>query len=186
MPFPTAKEIRDAASSLAFGEPIIQNHLRALVVEAIIDFALKPTWRHCSGNWNGWDFEHQSGARLEVKQSALRQSWTQPATPGEMRFDIAPRTGYFEGATWVPNDGRNAHIYVFATHKITDETADQRDPSQWRFYIVETTKLPSSKTVGIPALRALSSEVVWGDLFNGVERLRARLGPVGEKSPVAR
>lgn len=39
---PTAGEMSAAASQLAFGQPIVQNNLRALVVEVMVDLALKP------------------------------------------------------------------------------------------------------------------------------------------------
>lgn len=77
---PVRETIRARASEVAFGSTIIQNNLRALVVEAIVDYALKPSWRWCSQDWSGWDFEHESGVRLEVKQSAARQTWTAPSS----------------------------------------------------------------------------------------------------------
>ena len=178
MESPTVQEVRDAASHIAFGRPKIQNNLRAIVVEVIVDFALRPDWKHCSEDWNSWDFEHTSGARLEVKQTAFRQSWKSPPSPKERRFDIAPRTGYWhEGTTWTDKIGRHAHIYVFAVHPIEDDTVDHRDPSQWRFYVLETSKLPPlpQKSIGLATVKAKGKEVDWQGLLHAVEEIRKRL-----------
>ncbi|MBX9643457.1 MAG: hypothetical protein K2W91_05065 [Novosphingobium sp.] len=41
-------------------------------------------------------------ARLEVKQSAARQDWHDgEAKPNKGRFDIAARTGRWEGTRWI-------------------------------------------------------------------------------------
>lgn len=136
---PTAFDIRAKASDLAYGRPLIENSYRGLIAEIIVGEALGPQWRLCSGDWGGWDLEHMTGCRLEVKQSAALQTWTAPKKPAPPTFDIREQTGYYEGAAWIPQIGRQAHIYVFAYHPIQDESADHRDPRQWCFYI-----LPSS------------------------------------------
>jgi len=122
---PLRDTISAKASEVAFGSPIIQNNLRAIVVEAIVDCALKPSWRWCSQDWSGWDFEHESGIRLELKQSAARQTWIALKCRQVPRFDIRERTGYWEnGVTWIAQPGRCAQIYLFAHHPIADESAD--------------------------------------------------------------
>jgi hypothetical protein len=179
---PTIDAIRDHVSRVAFGSPLVQNNLRALVVEAIIDSALSPTWRWVSKDWAGWDFEHvESRVRLEVKQSAARQTWKAP--PKQKlplpRFDVRERTGYWDdGATWVAQAGRLAQIYVFAHHPITDDTADHRDALQWRFHVVKASALPSTaRTIGLSGLASLSpAQVGWADLFEDVEKQRIAIG----------
>lgn len=176
MSTPTPAEIYAAASRLAFGERIVQNNLRALVAEIIIDYALRPDWRHCSGGWNGWDFEHKDGTRLEVKQSALQQTWIMPRSKALPRFDIRERTGYWEnGSTWVGRSGRHAQIYVFAYHGVSGEAADQRDPLQWQFHVVNASKLPPSRTIGLSAVALLSPAANWSALFGEVDRQRLLL-----------
>lgn len=133
---PTVEDIRAKASDLAYGRPLIENSYRGLIAEIIIGEALGPHWRLCSGDWGGWDLEHTTGCRLEVKQSAARQTWDAPKKPATPTFDIRERTGYYEGAAWIPQIGRLAHIYVFAYHPIRDESADHRDPHQWCFYVL--------------------------------------------------
>jgi hypothetical protein len=176
MTIPTKDEIRDAASQVAFGEPLVQNNLRGLVVEVIVDHALKLDWLRCARDWKGWDFEHGTDhTRLEVKQSARRQTWAPPKSPEAPRFDIAARAGYWEGAEWTANVGRHAHIYVFGLHSTVDESADHRDANQWCFYVVPTLKLPVTKTNREPTLKTLSAAHTWEQLYDAVERERIAL-----------
>ena len=126
----TKEEIAARAASVAFGKPLVMNVLRAIIIETIVDAALGAGWKWCSGDYNGWDFEHTDRTRLEVKQSAALQSW--PTTKESAAiFDIAPRAGYWvDGIRWVKETARHAHIYVFARHPVTDiARADHRDPS---------------------------------------------------------
>ena len=47
---------------------IVSNAFRGLFAEFIVDAALSTNnWRMCSGDWQGWDFEHADACRLEVK-----------------------------------------------------------------------------------------------------------------------
>lgn len=73
---PTINEIRAKLCVAAFGSPLISNIYRGLVAEIMVGAALGCEWQLCSGDWRGWDFEHTAGLRLEVKQSAARQTWT--------------------------------------------------------------------------------------------------------------
>jgi hypothetical protein len=76
MRMPTIEDVSHAAADLVFGKSLIQNNFRAVIAETIVGFALGADWSHCSDNWNSWDFEHKTGARLEVKQSARKQTWS--------------------------------------------------------------------------------------------------------------
>ena len=171
---PTIHEVRDAVSQSAFGAPLIQNNLRALVVETIVEFALAPNWKRCGADWSGWDFQHLDGMRLEVKQSARRQTWASPKFPAPPRFDIAERTGYYEGPTWIAKPGRPAQIYIFALHEVIDETADHRDALQWSFYVVPAGKLPATKSLSASAVEALSTAVRFSGLSAAVEAQRGQ------------
>lgn len=162
----TATDIAGAAASVIFGKPLVTNVYRSVVVEAIVAAAL-PDWEWCSADYASCDFRRSDGIRLEVKQSALRQSWgNKLARPG---WDIAPRTGYWtEGINWVAVPGRNADIYVLALHGVTDETADHRDPAQWLFYVVASADLPAQKTIGHSSLERLAVPVSFEDLAKEV------------------
>jgi hypothetical protein len=93
MMIPTADEIAAKAGALAYGKPLIENSYRGLIVEIMIGEALGADWRHCSGDWRGWDFEHVEGCRLEVKQSAARQTWAAPAKLSPPSFDTPRADG---------------------------------------------------------------------------------------------
>lgn len=170
---PTVDEIRAKVCAAAFGSPLVVNNFRGLVAEMIVGAALDPEWTWCSADWRGWDFEHASGCRLEVKQSAARQTWAAPKKPSPPTFDIRERTGYYEGADWIALAARHAHIYVFAHHPIIDDSADHRDPSQWRFAVVAADRLPIGKTIGLRKIALLADAVPWSGLNAAVEHLRA-------------
>jgi hypothetical protein len=140
-----------------YDQPIMSNLTRPHYVERMIALGLANGWKLVSANWSGWDIENSEGVRIEVKQSAARQVWTDlpsfQGKPTKGAFDIAPRTGYWadDGSTWVKTDGRVADIYIFAWHPVFDKaTADQRDPAQWKFYVVPEQELPTGqKTIGL-------------------------------------
>ena len=142
MSIPGPDQIRAKVSARAFGNRIIQNDFRGLVAETIVESALEPAWRCCSGDWLSWDFEHPDGTRLEVKQSAARQTWTAPKRSSPTTFDIRTRSGFYVGSEGRPGVGRHAHVYVFAYHPIADTTADHLDPRQWVLYVVAAEHLP--------------------------------------------
>ncbi|MFD0848628.1 hypothetical protein [Sphingosinicella xenopeptidilytica] len=146
-------------SQAAFGSPLVTNVLRGQVAEAIIALALEPEWNWCSADYSGWDFERPDGLRLEVKQSAARQSWS-TGKPSKPIFDVAARTGHWEGGTqWIAQVGRPAHIYVFAHHGIYADHADHRDPAQWAFYVVATRDLPDLKQAALSTISRFTEPV---------------------------
>ena len=113
--------------------PIVTNYSRSDVVEAIVSHAL-PDWGWCAKNWRGYDFRHRGVAeheiRLDVKQTSALQSW-EWKSPCKPKWDIAPRKGSWEGSDWTERAGRNADIYIFATHaELNIDIADHRDPAQ--------------------------------------------------------
>lgn len=138
-----------------FDVPIMGNLYRPHYVERLIVTGLGANFTLMSADWSGWDISHETGIKIEVKQSAARQTWTDrqslngKATEGS--FDIAPRSGYWAdgGSRWVEHQGRVADIYIFAWHPIQDkEAADHRDPNQWQFFIVPASELPpNQKTI---------------------------------------
>jgi hypothetical protein len=155
---PTA---RDLAARL-FDVPIIQNQYRSAFVEAMIaPYLATVGWRYVGDGWNGWDFEHQSGDRLELKQSAAQQTWSTPdgaRTRGA--FDIAARSGYFDqvGSRWNAEPGRLAHLYVLAWYGSYGPEADHRDSRQWGFYVVPTSQLPENqRTISLSRLKKIVS-----------------------------
>lgn len=162
--------IKGKAADTAFGRPLVTNVLRGLVVEAIIADALGDDWTWCAADYASWDFERSDGIRLEVKQSAARQSWA-TAQPSVSSFDIAPRKGRWETGKWVAEPGRAASIYVFAHHPLVGNEADHRDPAQWVFHPVLAANLPATKRLSLTATRRLTPPVAHRDLARRVKAL---------------
>jgi hypothetical protein len=161
----TAADIERKVAQAVFGKKLITNVFRGHVAEAIVDAALAPDWTWCAADYASCDFERADGLRLEVKQSAVLQSWS-PEPPKKITgsFDVAARQGYWDGLVWVPEPGRRAHIYVLAHHKIIDESADHRDPGQWIFYVIRSSQLPPVKTISLGSLQRLISPCSFAEL----------------------
>ena len=167
-------EVVARVSNAAFGHPLVTNVLRGQVVEAIVAMALEPEWIWCAGDYGSWDFERPDGLRLEVKQSAARQSWAAPVHGRtNPSFDIKARTGRWERETFVNEPGRAAQIYVFAFHPIQDDSADHRRPDQWQFYPVRTIDLPATQRIGLGSVSRLVHAVDFAELKVAVASLQA-------------
>ena len=109
---PSIDAIQQRAGEAAFGGPLITNVHRGLIAEAIVAAALEPEWKWCAADYSAWDFERPDGLRLEVKQSAARQSWALNDKPSVCSFDIAERSSRWEGPTLITEAGRYANVYV--------------------------------------------------------------------------
>ena len=168
-------EIVAKVCDAAFGKPLITNVLRAQIVEAMVAIALEPEWHWCGADYAPCDFERSDGMRLEVKQSAARQTWI-TAKPSKPIFDIAARTGRNETNGWVEDFGRAAHMYVFAHHNIFDDSADHRDAEQWSFYIVPTCHLPDVKQISLASIKPLSTFVTISELAEAIDTSSKSIG----------
>ena len=167
----TPQQIAELASSRAFGTRLITNVLRGLVVEAIVSTALCPEWRWCSEDYFQYDFEHPTGIGLEVKQSAACQSW-ETKVPSVARWDIAARSHVYEDDKWVGRPGRAAGIHVLAWNPVSDRAlADHRDPMQWQFFVVRSSSLSPTKTIGLAGAKRLASAVGISELRQTVSTL---------------
>ena len=128
-----------------FDQPVITNHLRGSYVECLVAdlLGVSPP----SGDWSLWDIKFE-GAKIEIKQSAARQTWHNgDRRTRAPRFDI-------KGAG--RNNVRHANIYVFAWH----DGDDQRCSDEWEFYVVPSSDLPrGQKTIGLSVLRRLAPAV---------------------------
>lgn len=174
-PTPCVRDILNKVSETAFGRPLVTNVLRGLVVEAIVAAALEPQWQWCAEDYSSWDFQRADGLRLEVKQSAARQSWAVSDKPSQCSFDIAQRKGRWEGPIWIDAPGRAAQLYVFAHHPVADSSADHRDPSQWHFYVVPTHDLPATRRLSLGAASRLTEPVGFGELATKVQTIAAQI-----------
>ena len=169
-----------------YDRPLIGNVERGAYVECLIELALselRPPWS-LTGTWASWDLEQaESGARIEIKQSAALQTWSASSAAasagGSPTFDIAPRSGYYaaDESGWVAAETpqRPADLYVMARHDETDpNVADQRLPEQWRFYVVPEHRLPPrQKSISLRPLSRLAEACGFDDLAETVERAMA-------------
>lgn len=170
---PSYNEVISNLTADLFEQPLMLNNFRAIYAEYLVAALLSDEWKHCGTGWSSWDIEHRSnGKRIEVKQSAARQSWHSPSSRTTYpSFDIAPRTGYWNNDNWVEGEGRPADIYIFAWHPVSDETCDHRCPGQWKFYAVPESNLPEQKSLSLSKIRRLAREVSSTDLLSEVNRL---------------
>lgn len=161
-------EIIASASAAIFGKPLVTNVYRSVIVEAMVAAGI-PDWRWCSADYAEHDFIHSDGARLEVKQSAAKQTWVTEGEP-KPSWDIAARKQVWRDGKWVAAPGRNADIYVLALHDVVDDLADHRDPAQWRFFVIPSHKLPSTKRIGLAGARRLADAVILPELSLAVAK----------------
>ena len=182
--------IAELATDL-FDRPVMSNLVRPLYVERLVARALGAPWKHVGGDWAGWDLQCATGARLEVKQSAVRQTWTDGpggrCRPTAASFDIAWRTGHWAdaGSRWVSGACRPADVYVFAHHAVFDiQQVDQRDPGQWTFYVLPECRLPATqRTVGLAWLRTNSAAVAFAALNEAVATALSLIGCLKVNQP---
>jgi hypothetical protein len=173
-------DVIDRLTRRLFGSPILRNSIRGEAVEEIVAMALEPGWELCSGDWGPCDLIRPANKlRIQVKQSAARQSWHKgECPPPKPRFSIAEKAGRWEeGDRWVEEASRNADIFIFAWHPITDATADHRDPDQWLFHLVLERDLPPQKSISLPAIHALAAAVPFAGLAAAVEAAAHRALP---------
>jgi hypothetical protein len=169
-------EIALRLASKIFDQPLIGNQYRSAFIEAMIEPYLAPHgWSYVGDGWSGWDFERTDGSRLEVKQSAAKQTWSAPRniqTRGA--FDIAARTGYFYegGSKYAPIPGRCAQIYVFGWNPIYGPETYHRNPDQWEFYVVAAALLPEGqRTIALSKIKRLSVPVKLEQLSDATQQI---------------
>lgn len=170
----TSFDIQSLASNVIFGKPLVTNVYRSVLVEAMVSTVLPNGWSWTSADYASCDFTHQDGTRLEVKQSARKQTWS-PVNPSPPSWDIKPRTGeWIGGIDWHPHDTptRNSDIYLFGLHPMTNDGTDHRDPSQWRFFVIPTADLPATHRLSEAKARGLANEISINQISEAVERLR--------------
>jgi hypothetical protein len=162
-----------------FDQPLISNLFRPHYVARMIAIALGEGFELVSADWASRHIESSDGTRIEVKQSAAWQTWsdvTGEPKPSCGVYDISAHTGHWTegGARWVDHAGRQAHLYIYAWHPVTERgEVDHRDPGQWLFYIVPTTELPAGQ-------QTIRNSVIAGRQQTGMTRFRSR--PQGPKN----
>jgi len=158
-----------------FDSPLIQNNLRGLYVEQLVAELLGNDWKAVSADWRAWDIEHRDGTKLEVKQSAAVQTWHRPhSRRSSPRFGIRIAKNPWDGEQYIDGGGRQASIYVFAWHPVETEASDQRDPTQWQFFVAEARNLPAQDTIGLTEIRKISEPALADDLAEVVANMKEK------------
>ena len=156
-----------------FDSPVIQNNLRGLYVEHMVAELLGEGWSGVGVDWAAWDLQHADGTRLEVKQSALTQTWAAPMNgPSRPSFSIRTPKAVWNGPIKTEVSNRQADIYVFAWHGVANDETDQRDFGQWQFFVVPTRKLPPQKSIALGAIRRFTEATPAQNLRAIVNNLR--------------
>ena len=175
-------------------QALINNAERGAYVEHMIVLALEGwelTWP-----WASWDLQHRGdGARIEVKQSAARQTWHKrpkspesppvpKPSPGKFGINKPSENYYLEDGTYEETPPqRHADIYVFAWHPEKDlEIADHRRPDQWKFFVVAERCLPRQKDIALGPLEKLVNDCDFAE-FGDYEALPAMVAKVLESIP---
>ena len=187
-----------------YDRPLINNVERGAFVECLVEIVMRsadPRWR-LTETWDPWDIEHPvTGARLEIKQSSVLQSWPSPPSGGRNAtpsFGIPLRDNYWwtcpedEYHTIPTKVQRYADVYVFAWHCETDNAfADHREARQWKFFVVREHELPpGQKSIGLNPLRGLAQPCSYRALAETVTNaipdsslLKATLDPPPQQCP---
>ena len=144
-----------------FDKRLIENSFRSALIQGMIEPFLAPGgWRYIGDGWGGWDFERSDGAKLEVKQSAAHQTWSDTQSARSLgTFDTRAKIGFYDngGSKWTVSPGRPAHVCLFAWNGTFGEETDHRDQTQWDFYAIPTSLLPvGQKTITLDGVRRLA------------------------------
>ena len=182
-----------------YNQCLINNAERGAYVEHMIALALEELQWRLTWPWASWDLQHPDGARIEVKQSAARQTWhkrpkSRPLplpSRGWLGVNKPGKGYYLEDGTWKPTRRqRHADIYVFAWHPVKDLRnadrrlrADHRRPDQWKFFVVAEESLPKpkdGKTDGITPGQLVKCDravrCAYEELADNVAKVRESLG----------
>ena len=88
----TAADIRAAAARRHYAPKILDNADLGDIAEEIVASVLEPDWRYVGEAWAGWDFQHDDGTRLQLKQGAELQTWGKTKTRA---FSIPRQKGHW-------------------------------------------------------------------------------------------
>lgn len=170
---------------------IMDNRERGSYAEAMVYQSLliaDTAWDWVAAGWHPWDFQKGNGAnrvRIQLKQSAAKQLWT-PRKKAIHAFStqIKNKPSYFERdhpGEQIEEKGRFCELFIFAWHGILDETCDQRNPSQWSFYVVPEKSLGSKNSIQLTNLEGSwleqngGQKTSWIELGKVVKRLSKNL-----------
>lgn len=161
------------------GSDLLSNVWRGVLAEYLVacDLGVNEGTRV---EWNAYDLKTKSGVTVEVKSAAYLQSWNQEKY-SSILFDIRQTQGWdAETNEYSEERKRQADVYVFCLLAHKDKaTVDPLDASQWRFFVLPTSKLNEAlgdqKKLSFSTLMALSpQEAAFGEIGKAIEGLPGR------------
>ncbi|KKS23923.1 MAG: hypothetical protein UU82_C0016G0005 [Candidatus Nomurabacteria bacterium GW2011_GWC2_41_8] len=180
------KEIIKRLIDHLYNQKIMDNRERGSYAEAMVWQALfitDPAWEWVAAGWHPWDFQKGNGIkriRIQLKQSAAKQLWTpRGKVIHAFSTQIKNKPSYFErdhSKEPIEERGRFCELFIFAWHGIYDETCNQRDSSQWLFYVIPEKSLGSKNSV-----RLIDLESSWLEQNGGRKTSWIELGKVVEQ-----
>ncbi len=148
---------------------LLDNTTRGFVAEYLVANALdsRDPYRFRTKTWSSWDLETDEGLKIEVKTTAICQTWHDETDAETVpMWSIAPISVYdWETKSYSEHKYRPADLYVFCLHAHRDlETLDATDLSQWEFYVLSTKVLdaerPNGKSIRLSSLKRLGATKV--------------------------
>lgn len=155
---------------------VLSNRNRAVFAEFIVGFLLDvlDTPRI---EWDSVDLRYK-GKGIEVKSAAYLQSWSQNQ-PSRITFSIEKKKSWFaDSNTYSPEPVRAADCYVFCLfNTIEREKANVLDLTQWRFWVVPSTRIDQEmkdgKSISFSKLSRIHEPVDYHELKTTVDKFCA-------------
>ena len=147
---------------------ILSNRNRAIFAEFLVGAALSAL-DHPRVEWDAVDLRYR-GRGIEVKASGYLQRWAQ-TRPSTIRFDIAekrPDNTVPGSADTAPRHAADCFVFCLYT-ATTPARAVVTDLADWLFYIVPTSSLPATRSLGLAALETLAEPVDYSGLRASVD-----------------
>jgi len=160
---------------------LVSNSTRGVLAEFLVANALGIGLTGVRAEWDAYDLTTPDGVTVEVKSAAYLQTWAQ-RDYSLITFRMAETKAWSADTnTQAEQVRRQAQVYVFALLAHKDKpTLDPLDVSQWRFYVVPTTKLDSrqkQRSIGLRILESIAGvPVEFGQLSEAVRRAGGTVG----------
>jgi len=178
---PKRSDVISMIAENMYTDRIINNSHRGDVVEMMVLSALGPGWSLVGLGWHPWDLQFGSGldrVRIQVKQCAALQLWG-PTKKLSIQFGWkkkAPDYFFRDNPTEeIEAKGWFCDIFVVGLHLVTDNSADQVDPTQWKFLVIPTSDLvPGQNSMTLNRALLRWKPVLWGGIRNAVDYALAK------------
>ena len=161
---------------------LVSNATRGVLAEFLVAKALGLAPDAVRSEWDSYDIDTAGGIKVEVKSSALIQSWFQKSY-SRVQFSVKPSLGWTSETNRQESQARrHADVYVlaFLFHK-DQPTIDPMNLNQWKFFVLSRqfldTRTRSQHSITLPSLEKLGFEMhSYSELATAVRRACAPNG----------